>query len=188
MNIITAPHPTLRKVARPVTKVDTKLLQNIKLLIDNLVLEKDPEGVGLAFPQINKSIRGFAYRPDVNKKRPDSVQVFFNPKIIAHSDDFVLGRNPKKPDLEGCLSVPRFFGAVPRWSWVEMEYQTVEGNKLVFHKQLFKDYKARIVQHETDHLNGILFTDHVLKYNLPIYLVENDQLIPFEDKELLKSF
>ncbi len=188
MNVITAPHPTLRKVAKPVNKVDKKLLQNIKLLIDSLILEKDPEGVGLAFPQINKSISGFAYRPDKNKKKAGSVQVFFNPKIIAHSNDLVLGRKPKKPDLEGCLSVPRFFGAVPRWSWVEMEYQIVEDSKLVTHKQLFKDYKARIVQHEIDHLNGILFTDHVLKHNLPIYLVENDQLIPFEDKELLKSF
>lgn len=188
MNVITAPHPTLRKVAKSVIVVDKKLHQNIKLLIDSLFLEKDPEGVGLAFPQINKSICGFAYRPDKNKKGSDSVKVFFNPKIVSHSNEMVVGRNPKKPDLEGCLSVPRFFGVVPRWSWVEMEYQVVEGDKLITQKQVFKDYKARIVQHEVDHLNGILFTDRVLKHNLPIYLVDNDQLIPFEDRQLLESF
>ncbi len=188
MSVITAPHPTLRKVTQVVTKVDKKLLQNVELLQQSLLLEKDPEGVGLAFPQINKSIRAFAYRPDKEKKKAKAVQVFFNPVIVSHSHEKEIGRKPKKPDLEGCLSVPRLFGVVPRWSWIELEYQLIEDSQLVTYKQQFEGYKARIVQHELDHLNGILFTDHILREGSPIYLVVDEDLVLFDDRELLKTF
>lgn len=188
MSIISAPHPTLRKVAKTVTKVDKKLLQNIELLKQSLQAEKNPEGVGLAFPQINKSIRGFAYQP--NKKNKDilAIKVLFNPKILDHSQEQVLGKNPKEPDLEGCLSVPNLFAPVPRWSFVELEYQLIGDNQLVTYQQRFENYNARIVQHELDHLNGILFTDHVLKHKMPIYLLVDGELMPFDELDLLKTF
>ena len=187
MSIITAPHPTLRKKANPVTTVDKKLLQNIQLLIENLVLEKDPQGVGLAFPQINKSIRGFAFRPETNKNK-NAVRVFLNPKILSHSETQSFGENENEPDLEGCLSVPKFFAPIPRWDWLELEFQLVNDQQLISHKQRFSGYHARIVQHELDHLDGILFTDYVLQHDLPIYIQKHNKLVAFEDKELLKAY
>ncbi|KUK79853.1 MAG: Peptide deformylase [Microgenomates bacterium 39_7] len=187
MSIITAPHPTLRQQAKPVTKIDKKLLQNIDLLIENLLLEKDPQGVGLAFPQINKSIRGFAFRPET-KKGKSSTQVFLNPKIVSRSESQSFGENNDEPEMEGCLSIPQFYAPVPRWDWIELEYQLTDNQRLSNQQQRFCGYHARIIQHELDHLNGILFTDYVLKYDLPLYVQKGGELVPFEDKELLKAY
>lgn len=187
MSIITAPHPTLRQTAKRIDVVDKKLLQNIDLLIKNLLLEKDPEGVGLAFPQINKSLRAFAFRPDPKEKNIPT-QVLINPEITQHSQEQVLGERSGEPDLEGCLSVPNLYAPVPRWSWIELTFELIEDNQLVLKKERFENYHARIIQHELDHLNGILFTDHVLKFNLPIYIEDGDKMVELEDKELLEAY
>lgn len=188
MSIITAPHPTLRKKTAPVTKVDKKLLQNIDLLREDLLAEKDPEGVGLAFPQINKSIRAFAYRKNTRIKKKNDIQVFFNPEIISHSQEQILGRKPDKPDYEGCLSVPNLWGQVPRWSWIELKYELIENGHFSAHQAKFDNYASRAIQHELDHLDGILFTDHILEHDLPIYLEQNGEWVEFNDKELLRTF
>ncbi len=190
MPIITAPHPTLRKKAQHITKVDKKLLQNIEELKKALLLEKDPEGVGLAFPQINKSIRAFAFRPQIDKKSKNvaSIQIIINPTITQHSKNQVLGRNPQKPDLEGCLSVPHLYAPVPRWSWIELEYKLIEDNSLTKKNERFEDYSARVIQHEYDHLNGILFTDHVIKHNQPIYIEEGEHYTVLTDRSILSIY
>lgn len=189
MKVIRAPHPTLRQTAQAITQVDKKLLQNVELLVESLLEEKDPEGVGLAFPQIDRSIRAFAYRPDKeNQTKPEDVLVLFNPVITSHSQIQVLGEDPQEPDLEGCLSVPNLYAPVPRWSWVKLQFQVIQDEKLVDRQQRFAGYQARIVQHELDHLDGILFTDYVLKLNLPIYFQEGEKMVPMPDRNILKMY
>jgi peptide deformylase len=190
MKIIIAPHPVLRKKAKPITKVDTKIIDLIEQLRSTLKSQSDPEGVGLAFPQVNKSLRAFAFRrvldeTDVSQIEP---QVAINPEIIQHSQEKNLGTQPDQPDLEGCLSLPKLYGPVPRWTWVELKYQVLEQDQLRTKTEKFKNFSARIVQHEFDHLNGVLFTDYTLKHDLPIYLDQNGTLTELTDKTPLKVY
>lgn len=186
-NIITVPHPTLRQKAKEIKKVDVKLKQNIELLLDNLVSQHDPDGVGLAFPQINKSIRGFAFRVD-DPHEPRGIRVFLNPIIVAHSQQTSLGDDPLQPHLEGCLSIPNLWGPVPRWEWLELHYQVLADDRLIDRQDKFDGFLARGMQHEFDHLNGVLFTDHILEHDLPVYLSQNGHMKELDDRELLRSF
>jgi peptide deformylase len=91
-------------------------------------------------------------------------------------------------DLEGCLSIPGIYGPVPRWSWIELEYQLVQDGELVTKTERFTDFTARIIQHEYDHLQGVLFTDHILEYGLPAYVQQGDELRPLDDRSVLRSY
>lgn len=205
MKIISAPHPTLRQVANPVTKFDKRLAKFVERLKKQLLLEKDPEGVGLAAPQVNKSLQIFILRQsganhsehnqenqDQNKKNKqdnklDQLTAFINPKIIAHSQKKILLK--KAEHFEGCLSVPRIYGPVPRWEWVELSYQTLKHNgELENRKEKYQDFPARVIQHEYDHLQGVLFTDHLLENDLPAYVIEKGEWVELEDREILNSF
>ena len=160
--IITIPHPSLRKKAEFVTHSDKKLENFVKELEETLSKKRNPRGVGLAAPQVDKLWRIFAINLD--KK----VESFINPKIIKSSKNLTFG--PKDdPYLEACLSIPNLYGPVPRNSWIEVEYQYIDGEKLSNKKLKLEDFKARVFQHELDHLDGILFTDYALKYDLPVY-------------------
>jgi peptide deformylase len=160
--IITIPHPTLRQKAYPVQEVDKKLIQFVDNLAQTLDETRNPRGVGLAGPQVDKLWRVFAMNLS-------TLTTYINPVIVNTSSDQVFGDNADDPDLEGCLSIPHLYGAVPRWQWVELEYSVIEGNTLVAKSERFEGFPARVVQHEVDHLDGILFIDHCLKYQLPIY-------------------
>jgi peptide deformylase len=200
MKIISAPHPTLRQVANPVTRFDKRLAKFVERLKKQLLLEKDPEGVGLAAPQVNKSLQIFILRhsrQDQEKQdqtktnKPnnelDQLTALINPKIIAHSQKKTLLK--KAEHFEGCLSVPKIYGPVPRWEWVEVEYQTLKTNGEVENrKEKYQGFLARVIQHEYDHLQGVLFTDHLLENDLPAYVIENSEWIELEDREILSSF
>ena len=186
-DIISVPHPTLRQKAKTITRIDIKLKQNIKLLLENLISQHDPDGVGLAFPQINKSIRGFAFRVG-ERQEPHGIRVFLNPSIVAHSRKTSLGDNPLQPYLEGCLSVPNLWGPVPRFEWLDLHYQVLSNNQLVDRQDRFGGFLARGMQHELDHLDGVIFTDHILQHNLPIYFSQNGRMKEFDDRELMSSF
>lgn len=188
--VLTAPHPTLRQTALPIKKVDKKLLDNIQELLIALEGETDPPGVGMAFPQINKSISGLAYRPEVKNNRSANFQVtiLLNPVITSHSLDQSFGEDPDEPDLEGCLSVPNLYGPVPRWNWVELKYEIIKEGQLALQTQRFTDYHARIIQHELDHLNGILFTDHLIKLDLPAYVKQGNEFVELTDRDILQIF
>ncbi len=189
MKIVTAPHPTLRQKAEPIEKIDKKMVQFIKDLSSTLEQKQNPPGVGLAGPQVDKKLRAFAIRPVQGRESSTvPVQVFINPKITAHSQDKTLGAKEEEPDLEGCLSIPNVYGPVPRWTWVKLDYQVLEDQRLVDKSKRFSDFPARIVQHELDHLEGVLFTDYLLEMNLPAYLQEQNQLIELEDKSILEVY
>jgi peptide deformylase len=171
MKIVTIPHSTLRTVAQPVTHVDKKVIQFVQDLQTTLGKKNNPKGVGLAAPQVDVKWRIFATQLPEREDDEESYQMrsFINPKILDHSDQFTYGPDKKEPILEGCLSIPGIYGIVPRWNWIELEYQVIEGTELVTHKERFTDFAARVIQHEHDHLNGILFIDYSVEFDLPTY-------------------
>lgn len=141
---------TLRKVAKPVEKITEEIEQFIE---DLTVTMYEKDGVGLAAPQVGRSLRIFVVDPffytEDNGKNPI---VFINPKFIEFS-----GEDTKE---EGCLSLPEIFGKVTRAEKVIIEGYDKELKKIRYEAdELF----ARCLQHENDHLDGILFIDKVSK-------------------------
>ncbi|MGT2682816.1 peptide deformylase [Streptococcus porci] len=171
-DIIREGHPTLRKkaadVALPLSDSDIilgeKMMQFLKNSQDPIMAEKLGlrGGVGLAAPQLDVSKRVIAClvpNPEDEEGNPPaeaySLQaVMYNPKIVAHSV-----QQAALADGEGCLSVDRVVeGYVPRHARITVEYVDKDGQT---QKVKFKGYNAIVVQHEIDHLNGIMFYDHI---------------------------
>jgi peptide deformylase len=156
MHVVKAPDPKLRVQTKEV-KVITP---NIKKTIDEMVrLTKtfvDPEGVGLASTQVGLDGQFF-----VSKMDDESFKAFFNPRILKFS-------KKTKLMLEGCLSIPNFWGEVNRHVWVDGEYTDIDGNRV---QERMTGLMAHIFQHEVDHLNGKLFMDHILEQKTKLYKV-----------------
>ncbi len=189
MRIITIPNPILRQTAKKVERVDKKLLKFLAELQNSLVKAQDPQGVGLAAPQLGKSLAIFATQlidPATHNFLP--LQIFINPQITAHSDKLTFGPDKNKPDLEGCLSIPTLYGPIPRWPWIDLNYQIIENNQLITKQERFTDFNARVIQHERDHLDGVLFTDYTKKYNLPLYQDKNGKLEEITDLSILEAY
>ena len=133
----------LRKKAAPVKTVDKKILKLIKDMEVSLFEEK---GVGLAAPQVGVSQRVILVLVDGKKVMP-----MINPEITDHSDKTEYGE-------EGCLSLPGKWGQVQRYKQIIVKFQNEKGQNMMLKMD---DFNARIVQHEIDHLDGILFTDYL---------------------------
>ena len=145
-------HPILRKVAEDIDKDYPDLDQLINDLFETLYRS---EGLGLAAPQVGKSIRIFVIdgKP-VGEDEPelaDFKKVFINAHLIEKYGDFELM-------TEGCLSIPNLREEVNRESHIRLTYYDENWQ---FHDDAYNGFKARIIQHEYDHLEGILFTDKV---------------------------
>lgn len=195
MKIITVPHSSLRKTAPIITKVDKKLIKFVDQLQQTLRDKKNPAGVGLAAPQVDKNYRIFStFLPKDTDDRPEDdsnsvSNIYINPKIVEHSKELVFGPNPDEPTLEGCLSIPGLYGPVPRYQSIKLEYDQIIDGELKRTNQEFEWFTARVIQHELDHLDGILFTDYSLEYDLPVYAQDdqNNKLIEV-DKKMLEIF
>jgi peptide deformylase len=147
LDIIQFPEPILRKTAAPVERIDE---ETQRLLDDMLETMRVAPGVGLAAPQIGISRRIFVMDPARDKDPPDPHFVI-NPEILASGDEMRLYE-------EGCLSIPGIFAEVERPASVLLRYTDREG---ALHEDWMEGHAATIVQHELDHLNGILFFDHL---------------------------
>ena len=166
--ILRSGDPKLREISKPVTKIDSKILKLVQDLKETLEVQKDPEGVGLAAPQIGKNLRVFvANYKELNK-------VFINPVILE------THQSPKSRHeiLEGCLSLPNYYGPLKRNQKLKIKYQVpkmANGQWLMVNKtETFTGFRAQIVAHEIDHLNGILFIDRLLEQKKPLYKLEGD--------------
>lgn len=183
--IILAPHPSLRQPPPAITELTQDLVTQLADLQRTLKKTSKPRGVGLAGPQVNQPLRAFA-----TQLRDDSSQwqrlVYLNPRIIKHSPHQSIGPE-NDPDLEGCLSIPQLYGPVPRWDWVEVEYETIDTDKLQTTSKKATGFEARLIQHEIDHLNGILFTDHSLSLDLPVYIEQHNQLELLSNRSVLAA-
>ncbi len=168
MNIVTIPHPALRSQAGAITVVDSQLLRFITELGKTLKKKNNPRGVGLAAPQVARNLAIFTTLLE-DEKGNEQQRFFINPKIVDASDKLVLGPSRDDTSLEGCLSIPGIYGPVPRYSWTTFSFDLLKENELVPQQETFTDFDSRVMQHELDHLHGILFTDHILQHGLPVY-------------------
>ena len=148
-------NPILRQKARPISRVDDDLE---KLIDDMIETMRDANGVGLAGPQVNQRIRlaiieTLPERDDEGNEIENSREliVVINPEIVWRSRSSVDG-------VEGCLSIPGWLGEVARPDSVRVRALDRHGKKI---RLRLKGWTARIIQHEIDHLNGILFIDRL---------------------------
>lgn len=161
LEILTAPDGVLSETANPVKNVDGKIVSLIKEMGKALDAAKDPVGVGLAAPQVGASLRLFIAKPGIKSK----TSVFINPRVLEASPVKKTGKKRIKK-LEGCLSLPGIWGEVARSPRLTIEYQDQLGNH---HTKTFKDFMATIIQHEIDHLDGVLFPKRVLEQKGKLY-------------------
>jgi peptide deformylase len=145
--------PVLAQVAQPVNNLDTA---EIKQLITNLkVTVANAKGVGIAAPQVGKSLRLFLMCSASSERYPDApllpITVIINPEILSTSTEQELG-------WEGCLSVEGKRALVPRYSSINVSYLDETGSE---HNKTLVGFLARIFQHELDHLDGITFIERL---------------------------
>jgi len=150
--IITLPDARLRKTSQPVTVFGKVLAGQFADM--EASMRAGPGGVGVAAPQLGTNSRMVVIDCTAPRRpcRNHGLLYLVNPEIIECSGGDILGR-------EGCLSVPDWVGMVPRARCVRLKYQDVEG---LVHEIETSGFEARVVQHEVDHLDGILFIDRVV--------------------------
>ncbi|TAL64615.1 MAG: peptide deformylase [Bacteroidetes bacterium] len=150
--IVVYGHAVLRKVSEEIDKDYPGLNKIIEDLFETMYFS---EGLGLAAPQIGKSIRIFVIdgKPaaEDEPELADFKKVFVNAHITEKSGELL-------PMTEGCLSIPNLREEVNRESHIHINYYDETWN---YHDEVYDGYKARIIQHEYDHLDGILFTDKI---------------------------
>ena len=164
MEIITLPNPILKRKSNPIDKVDNK----IKTLMDKMLatMYKAP-GIGLAAPQIgiNKRliVMDTSPRPGLKRYQEEKIEqkeeIKPNPIQMANPELIWISEKKEK-DEEGCLSIPGVMGEVTRPSSCKVKYLDRNGESK---KLLAEGLLARCIQHEIDHINGILFIDHLSK-------------------------
>ena len=146
-------HPVLRA---PVARVEFPASDSVRILVaDMLETLRDANGVGIAAPQVYESLAIFIVASRPNPRYPEAPimvpEVAINPEITERSAELVK-------DWEGCLSIPGLRGEISRHRHIKARYQTIEGTLV---ERQFSDFVARIVQHEDDHLHGIVFLDRL---------------------------
>lgn len=166
LKIVHVPNPVLTTQAQTIEKIDGTIVKLVKEMEKTLNTQVDPEGVGLAAPQVGVSKALFIIKPDPT----GPMEAFINPSIL----ELIEGKKKVKKDaLEGCLSIPRIWSPVKRPQKVYLKYQTLEGKTV---EKWFKGFEAVIIQHEVDHLNGILFTQRALEQNAQVYEEKDGEL------------
>jgi peptide deformylase len=147
--ILILPDPQLRLVSKPVQKIDA---ETKALVADMFETMYDAPGIGLAAIQIGVPKR--VVTMDLAKKDdPAEPKVFINPELLWASEE-------KAAYEEGCLSIPEYYEEVERPARVKLRYQDIDGTQ---HEVEADGVFATCIQHEIDHLNGVLFIDHISK-------------------------
>jgi|SRR5690349_13249665 peptide deformylase len=152
-DIIILPDTQLRLVSKPVEKVTPEIRQ---LVDDMFQTMYDAPGIGLAAIQVAQPLRlitmDLAKRDEEGETKPQP-RVFINPEIIAKSDELSIYE-------EGCLSIPEYYEEVERPAKVRVRFMDIDGK---VHEEEAEGLYATCIQHEIDHLNGVLFIDYLSK-------------------------
>ncbi len=165
MKVVLAPAEILRQDAQPVTFSGPKLAKIITEMRACLLSQTDPEGVGLAANQVGLPYKLFLAR--FTTKKGKLIRVFINPEIADHSKELQKIDEEKTP-LEGCLSLPRYYGIVKRWQWLVLRFQD---ENLQTKEEKFENFPAVVIQHEMDHLSGRIFVERILEQKGNLYRV-----------------
>jgi peptide deformylase len=165
-------HPVLRAKAKSIDPTDIKSPRIQQLIDDMFETMQEYQGVGLAAPQVHQGLRlfvaGFPPRPrraDDDEDEEDMsvpLMALINPEITVLTDDVV-------DDWEGCLSIPDIRGRVPRAREIEVKAYDRKGRRI---SMLARNFTARVIQHETDHLDGVLFFDRMESFETLTFLDE----------------
>ena len=148
-DILILPDKRLRQVSEPVKKIDAGIRSLIEDMFETMY---DAPGIGLAAIQVGTAKR--VVTMDLAKKEdPKNPQVFINPEVLWMSEE-------KKVYEEGCLSIPEYYEEVERPAAVKVRYLDLAGKQ---HEVEATGLLATCIQHEIDHLNGVLFIDHISK-------------------------
>jgi peptide deformylase len=147
LKIVSYPHPALRWKSRDVTCIDAQLQDWVRQMFE---LMYEARGIGLAANQVALPYRLFVINPTGDPEEGEAEQVFINPQIVK--------RNGSEEDQEGCLSLPEIFGRVTRAERITVEAFDLSGEEFRYE---LSGLTARVVQHEYDHLDGVMFTDRV---------------------------
>lgn len=147
LQIIHYPHPTLRHVSKPLKRVDAELRSMIAEMFE---LMYDANGIGLAANQVDLPYRMFVLNLTGDPDVKEAEQVFINP-VLTH-------RKGNSVHEEGCLSLPKLYADVRRAETVTVTAYDLSGVEQTYEA---KDLFSRAVQHETDHLDGVLFIDRL---------------------------
>ena len=172
LKIITVPHPLLSQKSKPVASIDKRIKRLVKDMEETLDAQKNPEGVGLSAPQIAQSLAIFIIKHPSDKK----LITFINPEIIEQ--EMVKRTKTEQEEyedssLEGCLSIPLIWAPVTRFDKVKVRYEGLDGKTK---EEWFSGFMSVVVQHEYDHLQGILFTQRAMEQGQPIYKEVNGKL------------
>jgi len=155
-------HPVLRAKARAIDKAELKSPELQQFIDDMVDTMYEYSGVGLAAPQVHEAVRVFVAMLDADGRGEGDATVLVNPEILVVGDQTVEG-------WEGCLSVPDVRGRVSRAQHIKVSALDRTGKR--FELDL-TDFTARVVQHENDHLDGVLFFDRMRSLESLTYLEE----------------
>lgn len=176
LKILKVPNDFLNKPTQEVNAFDDKLHVLLKEMEETLTVQKDPQGVGLAANQVGLNLSVFIIKPT-----PESgIESYINPRIIkSEKNKETKSRSAKnrKNSLEGCLSIPKIWGPVNRSKKIYLEYQDKKGK---LKRKWYSGFKAVIIEHEIDHLNGVVFTQRVLEQKNHLFLEEEGELNKLE--------
>lgn len=153
--IITTPNPKLRQKSEKVREITPEIQEIISNMIKaSIDWENEHEfeiSAALAAPQMGYGHRIIVVREDMGDKKNASFIALINPEIVKNEGKIVK-------DYEGCLSVPRVYGMVPRYNKTRLKAQLEDGTEV---RLKASGFLARTLQHEIDHLDGVLFIDHI---------------------------
>lgn len=145
-------NPILRKKAAPVKEINEEIR---KLVADMIETMNAKDGIGIAAPQVQHSLALFVTRAPImladGEWEKGEIRVFINPKIVGVSSE-------QNCYSEGCLSIPKLYGDVYRPNKITVQAQDLNGNTFV---EDFVGFPARVILHENDHINGVLFIDRL---------------------------
>lgn len=179
-DIITLPNPHLRQKSERIHVINQEVLDQVAKMTDAaLDWEKSrPHEVSAALAAVQVDIlkRLVIIRNDFDDKTNDEFIALINPEIVKYEGEIV-------EDFEGCLSVNHIYGKVPRYSKVRVKALALNGQEI---KLKAEGFLARVLQHEIDHTNGIVFIDHIKDNPTAFYeLDKNGELIPINyEKEI----
>jgi peptide deformylase len=184
--IVLYPAKILREMLPVVIAVDRKLMEDVANLSE--ILEKSDNGAGLAANQIESEKRFFGVKNGKTKK----VDIFINPKIVQTYGEKVypmisLDDGGEEDFLEGCLSFPDYFGTVKRYLKIETKWEEIEGSKLIKKKRTMNGFEAIVFQHEADHLDGVLFVDHIKREGGKFYKWEAKEKIIWDVDKVIEG-
>ncbi len=180
--VIVTPDPRLRQISTEVTEIDDEVKDIIEQMVQaSLDWEKEHEfelSAALAAPQLGFNRRIIVVREDMNEKSNNNFIALINPVVIKTEGRILR-------DYEGCLSVPTIYGKVPRPAKARIKAQLEDGTEV---KLKTEGFLTRTILHEIDHLDGILFIDHIRDKKDAFYKLDNKgDLVPVDYEKEIKN-